>query len=90
MPPTPFGSWPEEELDHAGRQIIFTRRGIGRYSGHFCSGRVAKPDVSILSNQFLAEVRGYSRVRLIRLAKDMREANVRGEKLGLSEDELGD
>jgi hypothetical protein len=46
--------------------------------------------VSILSNQFLAEVRGYSGVRLIRLAKDMREANVRGEKLGLSEDELGD
>jgi type I restriction enzyme R subunit len=106
----------------------------------FAAAGLAKPDISILSDEFLAEVRGMpqrnlavdllqkllrSEIRtrgrknvvqarsfaemleqtiqryqnraieaaqvieeLIRLAKDMREANARGEVLGLSEDEL--
>jgi type I restriction enzyme R subunit len=97
----------------------------------FAAAGLAKPDISILSDEFLAEVRGlphqnlagelHTRRRtnvvqarsfaamleqtvrryqnraieaaqvieeLIGLAHDMREANARGESLGLSEDEL--
>jgi type I restriction enzyme R subunit len=106
----------------------------------FAAAGLAKPDISILSDDFLAEVRGMPQrnlavellqkllkgelatrrqknvvqarsfaemleqtmrryqnraieaaqviEQLIQLAKDMREANARGEKLGLSEDEL--
>jgi type I restriction enzyme R subunit len=106
----------------------------------FAAAGLEKPDVSILSDQFLAEVRGMPQrnlavellqkllkgelnmrrrknvvqarsfaemldqtvhryqnraieaaqviEELIQLAKEMREANARGEKLGLSEDEL--
>lgn len=88
----------------------------------FAAAGLKKPDISILSDEFLAEVRGMpqrsrrnvvqarsfaelleqSRRRyqnraietakvieeLIQLAKDMRQAAQRGEKLGLSDDEV--
>ena len=131
---------PEEELDHAIRQIIsraVTSEGVVDI---FATAGLEKPDISILSDEFLAEVRGMPQhnlavellqkllrgelaVRrrknvvqarsfakmlertlhryqnraveaaqvieeLIQLAREMREANARGEKLGLSEDEL--
>jgi type I restriction enzyme R subunit len=131
---------PEEELDHAVRQIIsraVTPEGVVDI---FAAAGLAKPDISILSEEFLSEVRGMPqrnlavellqkllkgelRMRrrknlvqarsfaelleqslrryqnraieaaqvieeLIGLAKQMREADRRGEALGLSEDEL--
>jgi type I restriction enzyme R subunit len=131
---------PEEELDHAVRQIIsraVTPEGVVDI---FAAAGLAKPDISILSEEFLSEVRGMPqrnlavellqkllkgelRTRrrknlvqarsfaelleqslrryqnraieaaqvieeLIGLAKQMREADRRGEALGLSEDEL--
>jgi type I restriction enzyme R subunit len=131
---------PEEELDHAVRQIIsraVTPEGV---MDIFAAAGLEKPDISILSEEFLAEVRGIPhknlavellrkllqgelRTRrrtnvvqarsfaemleqtirryqnraieaalvieeLIQLAQDMRQANARGEILGLSEDEL--
>jgi type I restriction enzyme R subunit len=131
---------PEEELDHAVRQIIsraVTPEGVVDI---FAAAGLAKPDISILSEEFLSEVRGMPqrnlavellqkllkgelRTRrrknlvqarsfaelleqslrryqnraieaaqvieeLIGLAKQMREADQRGEALGLSEDEL--
>ncbi|MCR4339785.1 MAG: type I restriction endonuclease subunit R [Gemmatimonadaceae bacterium] len=131
---------PEEELDHAVRQIIsraVTPEGVVDI---FAAAGLAKPDISILSEEFLSEVRGMPqrnlavellqkllkgelRTRrrknlvqarsfaelleqslrryqnraieaaqvieeLIGLAKQMREADLRGEALGLSEDEL--
>jgi type I restriction enzyme, R subunit len=131
---------PEEELDHAVRQIISRAVAPEGVVDIFAAAGLAKPDISILSDQFLAEVRAMpqrnlavellqkllkgeirSRGRrnvvqarsfaemleqtirryqnraieaaqvieeLIALAKDMREANARGEQLGLSEDEL--
>jgi type I restriction enzyme, R subunit len=131
---------PEEELDHAVRQIISRAVAPQGVVDIFAAAGLAKPDISILSDEFLAEVRGMPQrnlaiellqkllkgelsarrrknivqarsfaemleqtVRryqnraieaaqvieeLIQLAKDMREANARGEKLGLSEDEL--
>jgi type I restriction enzyme R subunit len=131
---------PEEELDHAIRQIIsraITPEGVVDL---FAAAGLKKPDISILSDEFLAEVRGMPqknlavellrkllegeiKVRrrknvvqarsfaemleqairryqnraveavqvieeLIALAKEMREADRRGEQLGLSEEEL--
>jgi len=136
----PMEERPEEELDHAIRQIIsraITPEGVVDL---FAAAGLKKPDISILSDEFLAEVRGMPqknlavellrkllegeiKVRrrknvvqarsfaerleqairryqnraveavqvieeLIALAKEMREADRRGELLGLSEEEL--
>ncbi len=131
---------PEEELDHAVRQIISRAVASEGVIDIFAAAGLEKPDISILSEEFLAEVRGMpqrnlavellqkllkgelaSRRRknvvqarsfaemlektlrryqnraveaaqvieeLIQLARELREANARGEKLGLSEDEV--
>jgi type I restriction enzyme R subunit len=136
----PGDARPGEELDHAVRQIISRAVASEGVVDIFAAAGLAKPDISILSDEFLAEVRGMpqrnlaiellqkllkgelrTRQRknvvqarsfaemleqtmrryqnraieaaqvieeLIKLAKDMREANARGEKIGLSEDEL--
>ena len=130
----------EEELDLAVRQIISRAVASEGVMDIFAAAGLDKPDISVLSDEFLAEVRGMphrnlavellqkllrgevsvrrrknvvqarsfsemleqtlrryqSRAieaaqvieELIRLARDMREANARGEKLGLTEDEL--
>jgi type I restriction enzyme R subunit len=131
---------PEEELDHAVRQIISRAVAPEGVVDIFAAAGLAKPDISILSDEFLAEVRGMPQKNLavellhkllkgelntrrrknvvqarsfadmleqtirryqnraieaaqvieelIRLAKEMREADARGEALGLSDDEL--
>ncbi|MBE3064449.1 MAG: DUF3387 domain-containing protein, partial [Spirochaetes bacterium] len=131
---------PEDELEHAVRQIIARAVAPEGVVDIFAAAGLQKPDISILSEQFLAEVRGMpqrnlavellqkllkgelrSRRRknvvqarsfaemldqtirryqnraieaaqvieeLIALAREMREADARGEALGLSEDEL--
>ena len=131
---------PEEELDHAVRQIISRAVASEGVIDIFAAAGLEKPDISILSEEFLAEVRGMPQrnlavellqkllkgelaVRrrknvvqarsfaemlqqtlrryqnraveaaqvieeLIQLARELREANARGEELGLSEDEL--
>ena len=130
----------EEELDHAVRQIVSRAVVSGEVVDIFAAAGLRKPDLAILSEEFLAEVRdlpqrnlavellrkllsGEVRSRrrknvvqarsfaemleqairryqnraieaaqvieeLIALAKDMREADARGEALGLSDDEL--
>ena len=130
----------EEELDMAIRQIVSRAIASEGVVDIFAAAGLEKPDISILSEEFLAEVRGMKRrnlavellrkllvgelavrkrrnvvqarsfaemldatVRryanraieaaqvieeLIQLAREMREANARGEALGLSEDEL--
>jgi type I restriction enzyme R subunit len=131
---------PEEELDHAVRQIISRAVAPEGVVDIFAAAGLRKPDISILSDEFLAEVRGMPQrnlavellqkllrgeisirrrknliqarsfaemleqalrkyqnraieaaqviEELIQLAKEMREANARGEALGLTEDEL--
>ena len=131
---------PQEELDLAVRQIISRAVASEGVMDIFAAAGLDKPDISVLSDEFLAEVRGMphrnlavellqkllrgevsARRRknvvqarsfaemleqtlrryqnraieaaqvieeLIELAKEMREANARGERLGLSEDEL--
>ena len=131
---------PEQEMDHAVRQIISRAVASEGVIDIFAAAGLEKPDISILSEEFLAEVRGIPQrnlaiellqkllkgeiaarrrknvvqarsfvemlertlrryqnraveaaqviEELIQLAREMREANARGEKLGLKEDEL--
>ena len=131
---------PDEELDQAVRQIISRAVAPEGEVDIFAAAGLEKPDISIPSDEFLAEVRGMPQhnlavellqkllkgelaarrrknvvqarsfaemleqtlrryqnraveaaqviEELIRLARELREANARGEKLGLSEDEL--
>jgi len=131
---------PEEEIDHAIRQIVSRAIAPEGVVDLFAAAGLKKPDISILSDEFLAEVRGMpqknlavellrkllsgeiktrrrknvvqarsfaelleqairryqnraieaARVieELIALAKEMREADRRGEQLGLTEEEL--
>ena len=131
---------PEEELDRAVRQIVSRAVASEGVLDIFAAAGLKKPDISILSEEFLAEVRGMPRrnlavellqkllkgelalrrrknvvqarsfaemldstlrryqnraieaaqviEELIQLAREMREANARGEALGLSDDEL--
>ena len=131
---------PQEELDHAVRQIVSRAVAPEGVMDIFAAAGLKKPDISILSEEFLAEVQGMpqrnlavellqkllkgelaSRRRqnivqarsfadlleqtirryqnraveaaqvieeLIGIARDLREAGARGEKLGLSDDEL--
>jgi len=130
----------EEDLEHAIRHIVSKAIASDEVIDIFAAAGLKKPDISILSDEFLAEVRGLqhknlaiellrklltneirTRLRknliqgrsfaemlertirayqnraietahvieeLIGLAKEMREANRRGEKLELSEEEL--
>ncbi len=130
----------DEELDHAVRQIIAGAVAPEGVVDIYASAGLSKPDISILSEEFLAEVRdmphrnlavevlrkllaGEVRARrrrnvvqgrsfaemlertvqryrnraveaaqvieeLIALAKEMRDADRRGEELGLSDEEL--
>ena len=130
----------DEELDHAVRQIVSRAVAPDGVLDIFAAAGVEKPDVSILSEEFLVEVRGMRQrnlavellekllrgelatrrrknvvqtrsfaelleqtirryqnraveaaqviEELIGLARELREANGRGEALGLSEDEL--
>ena len=131
---------PGEDLDLAVRQIISRAVASEGVMDIFAAAGLDKPDISVLSDEFLAEVRGMphrnlavellqkllsgevsTRRRknvvqarsfaelleqtlrryqnraieaaqvieeLIELAREMREASARGERLGLSEDEL--
>ena len=131
---------PQEELDLAVRQIISRAVASEGVVDIFAAAGLDKPDISVLSDEFLAEVRGMPHrnlaiellqkllrgevstkrrknvvqarsfaemleqtlrryqnraieaaqviEELIELAREMREANARGERLGLSDDEL--
>ncbi|MCL6546931.1 MAG: type I restriction endonuclease subunit R, partial [Bryobacteraceae bacterium] len=131
---------PEEELDHAVRQIVSRAVAPEGVVDIFAAAGLKKPDISILSEEFLAEVRGMPQrnlavellqkllhgeiktrrrknivqarsfaemleqairryqnraieaaqviEELIQLAREMREADRRGEQLGLTEEEM--
>ena len=131
---------PREELDHAIRQIVSRAVSSEGVVDIFAEAGLQKPEISILSEEFLVEVQGMKQrnlavellqkllkgelairrernvvqarsfaemldqttrryanrtveaaqviEELIELPRDMREANARGEALGLTEDEL--
>jgi type I restriction enzyme R subunit len=136
----PASGRPEEELDAAVRQIVSRAVASDQVIDIFSAAGLKTPDISILSDEFLAEVKGLpqrnlafevlkkllsdeiktrSKKNLVRsrlfsqmledairkyqnrsietaqviqelidLAKDMREANKRGEELGFTDEEL--
>ena len=136
----PGDARPEDEIDHVVRQITSRAVAAEGVTDIFAAAGLDKPDISILSDDFLAEVRGMPQrnlavellqkllrgelatrrrrnlvqarsfakmleatihryqnraieaaqvvEELIQLAREMREANARGDRLGLSEDEL--
>ena len=137
---TPTGGNSQEELDAAVRQIVSRAVASDQVIDIFSAAGLKNPDISILSDEFLAEVKNlpqrnlalevlkkllsdeiktrskrnlvqsrlFSQMleeairkyqsraietaqiiqELIDLAKDMREANTRGEKLGFTDEEL--
>jgi type I restriction enzyme R subunit len=137
---TPAGAKSTEDLDLAIRQLVSKAIASDRVIDIFADAGLKKPEISILSDEFLAEVRGLPHrnlalellrkllndeiksrtrrnvvearsfadmlektialyqnrsietaqviARLIELAKEMRDAHQRGEKLGLTDDEL--
>jgi type I restriction enzyme R subunit len=136
----PADARPEEDIEHAVRQIISRAVAPEGVIDIFAAAGLAKPDISILSEEFLAEVRGMPQrnlavellekllkgelatrrrknvvqarsfaemleqtirryqnraieaaqviEELIGLAKEMRQAQARGDALKLTEDEL--
>ncbi len=54
----PSDARPEEDIDHAVRQIISRAVAPEGVIDIFAAAGLAKPDISILSDDFLAEVRG--------------------------------
>jgi len=136
----PGAGRPPDELDYAIRQIVSRAVASDEVIDIFAAAGLKKPDLSILSDEFLAEVRGLPQrnlavetlrkllegeiktrgrknivqarsfaemleqairryqnraieaaaviEELIALAQEMREADQRGEQLGLSEDEI--
>ena len=136
----PSSARSKEDMDHAVRQIISQAVASEGVMDLFAAAGLEKPDLSVLSDEFLAEVKGMPQrnlavellqkllkgelttrrrknvvqarsfaemleqtlrryqnraieaaqviEELIGLAKEMREANARGEQLGLTEDEL--
>ena len=54
----PADARPEEELDHAVRQIISRAVASEEVIDIFAAAGLEKPDISILSDEFLAEVQG--------------------------------
>ena len=137
---TDAAAQPLEDLDLAVRQIVSRAVASEGVIDIFAAAGLGKPDISVLSEEFLAEVKGMPQrnlavellqkllkdelatrkqkniiqarsfaemleqtlrryqnraieaaqviEELIQLARELREANVRGEKLGLSDDEL--
>ena len=55
---------PEEELAHAVRQIVSRAVASEGVIDIFAAAGLEKPDISILSDEFLAEVRGMQRRNL--------------------------
>ena len=70
------GGKTEEELDHAVRQIVSRAVASDGVLDIFAAAGLKKPDVSILSEEFLAEVRG---MRRRNLAVELLQKLLRGE-----------
>ena len=71
-----IGGKTEEELDHAVRQIVSRAVASDGVLDIFAAAGLVKPDVSILSEEFLAEVRG---MRRRNLAVELLQKLLRGE-----------
>ena len=79
----PGDARPEEELDHAVRQIVSRAVNPEGVVDIFAAAGLEKPDISILSDEFLAEVRGLPQRNLaVELLRKLLKAEIgtRGRK----------
>jgi type I restriction enzyme, R subunit len=67
---------PDETLDHAIRQIVLKARVSAEVVDIFAAAGLKKPDISILSDEFLAEMRGMPQRNL---AVELRRKLLAGE-----------
>ena len=77
---------PEEELDHAVRQIISRAVASEGVIDIFAAAGLEKPDISILSEEFLAEVRGMPQRNL---AVELLQKLLKGEACHPAEEKRG-
>jgi type I restriction enzyme R subunit len=80
---TRSGQRPEEDLDHAVRQLVSRAVAPGEVVDIFAAAGLNKPDISILSDEFLADVRGlpYRNLAVEVLQKLLREEiKLRGKR----------
>ena len=77
---------PEEELDHAVRQIISRAVASEGVIDIFAAAGLEKPDISILSEEFLAEVRGMPQRNL---AVELLQKLLKGEVATPAEEKRG-
>ena len=78
---TPGEGAPEETLDHAVRQIMSRAVASEGVMDVFAAAGLDKPDISILSDEFLAEVRGMPRRNLaVELLKRLLRREVRNRR----------
>jgi type I restriction enzyme, R subunit len=75
----PGDAWSEEELDHAVRQIISRAVASEGVVDIFTAVGLAKPDISILSDEFLVEMRGMPQRNL---AVELLQKLLKGELSG--------
>ena len=73
---TPGGGAPEEALDHAVRQILSRAVVAEGVMDVFAAAGLDQPDISVLSDEFLAEVKGMPRRNL---AVELLQRLLRGE-----------
>jgi type I restriction enzyme R subunit len=74
----PMEERPEEELDHAIRQIISQAIAPEGVIDLFSAAGLKKPDISILSDEFLAEVRGMPQKNLaVELLRKLLEGEIK-------------
>jgi type I restriction enzyme R subunit len=74
----PMEERPEEELDHAIRQIISRALAPEGVIDLFSAAGLKKPDISILSDEFLAEVRGMPQKNLaVELLRKLLEGEIK-------------
>jgi type I restriction enzyme R subunit len=74
----PGDARPEEDLDHAVRQIISRAVAPEGVVDIFAAAGLEKPDISILSEEFLAEVRGMPQKNLaVELLRKLLQGEVR-------------
>jgi len=74
----PSDARPEEELDHAVRQIISRAVAPEGVIDIFAAAGLTKPDISILSDEFLGEVRGMPQKNLaVEMLKKLLQSELR-------------
>jgi type I restriction enzyme R subunit len=72
---------PEEDLDHAVRQILSRAVAPEGVMDIFAAAGLAKPDISILSDEFLAEVRGMPQRNLaVELLQKLLKGELRAQR----------